>query len=114
MVARAIFDTLTAYDADLNVQPFLAESAHAERRLHAVDDHAAPDIKLHNGEPVDAEIVKGQLRVPEVIGAHRRGVRADRQLRHRSGPLDVIVNMNRPWVNYPFSLATQIGVVRRP
>ena len=25
MVARAVFDTLTAYDADLNVQPFLAE-----------------------------------------------------------------------------------------
>ena len=30
------------------------------------------------------------------------------------GPLDVVVNMNRPWVNYPFSLATQIGVVADP
>lgn len=113
MVARAIFDTLTAYDADLNWQPFLAE------RLTPNPDYTEwritlrPGVTLHNGKPVDAEVVKANF---EFLKSSVLTSSAFEPVASFStdGPLDVVVTMNRPWVNYPYSLATQIGVVADP
>ena len=61
MVARAVFDTLTAYDADLNVQPFLAESLTPNADYTQWTITLRPNIKLHNGRPIDAEVVKANF-----------------------------------------------------
>jgi peptide/nickel transport system substrate-binding protein len=113
MVARAVFDTLTAYDADLNAQPFLAESLTPNSDYTQWTITLRPDITLHNGRPVDAGVVKANF---EYLKASTLTSSAFEPVDsfETSGPLDVIVNMNRPWVNYPFSLATQIGVVSDP
>ena len=113
MVARAVFDTLTAYDADLNVQPFLAESLTPNADYTQWTITLRPNIKLHNGRPLDAEVVKANfeyLKSSVLTSAAFDPIDSF----STSGPLDVLVNMNRPWVNYPFSLATQIGVVADP
>jgi ABC-type transport system substrate-binding protein len=113
MVARAVFDTLTAYDDQLQAQPFLAE------RLTPNGDYTEwritlrPGVTLHNGKPVDAEVVKTNF---EFLKSSILTSSAFEPVESFStdGPLDVVVTMNRPWVNYPYSLATQIGVVSDP
>lgn len=113
MVARAVFDTLTAYDEDLNARPFLAES------LTPNADHTQwtitlrPDIRLHNGRLVDSEVVKANfeyLKSSVLTSSAFEPVASFAT----DGPRDVVVTMTRPWVNYPYSLATQIGVVADP
>ena len=113
MVAHAVFDTLTAYDADLNAQPFLAEKLTPNADYTQWTITLRPNITLHNGRPVDSEVVKANF---EYLKASTLTSSAFEPVDSfaTSGPLDVVVNMNRPWVNYPFSLATQIGVVSDP
>jgi ABC-type transport system substrate-binding protein len=113
MVARAVFDTLTAYDVDLNAQPFLAEKLTPNGDYTQWTITLRPDIELHNGKPVDSAVVKANfdyLRSSTLTSSAFEPVDSF----ETRGPLDVVVNMNRPWVNYPFSLATQIGVVSDP
>jgi ABC-type transport system substrate-binding protein len=113
MVARAVFDTLTAYDEDLNVQPFLAEKLTPNADYTQWTITLRPGIKLHNGRAVDADVVKRNfeyLKASVLTGSAFDPIDSFEV----AGPLDVVVNMNHPWVNYPFSLATQIGVVADP
>jgi ABC-type transport system substrate-binding protein len=70
-------------------------------------------VVLHNGRPVDAATVKANfefLKGSVLTSSAFEPVESF----ETSGPLDVVVNMKRPWVNYPYSLATQIGVVGDP
>ena len=113
MVARAVFDTLTAYDADLNAQPFLAERLTPNADYTEWRITLRPDVTLHNGRTVDSEVVKANF---EYLKASVLTSSAFEPVESfaTNGPLEVIVTMNRPWVNYPYSLATQIGVVSDP
>jgi len=113
MVARAVFDTLTAYDENLDAQPFLAEKLTPNADYTQWTITLRPDIRLHNGRPVDAQVVKENfeyLKASTLTGSAFEPVDSFEV----AGPLDLVVNMNRPWVNYPNSLATQIGVVSDP
>jgi ABC-type transport system substrate-binding protein len=113
MVARAVFDTLTAYDAELNAQPFLAEKLTPNADYTQWTITLRPGIELHNGRPVDAELVKANFEfLKSAILTSSAFEPVDSFA--VGGPLEVVVNMNRPWVNYPYSLATQIGVVADP
>ncbi len=113
MVARAVFDTLTAYDADLNAQPFLAEKLTPNADYTTWTITLRPNVTLHNGRPVDAEVVKANfdyLKASVLTSSAFEPVDSF----STNGPREVVVHMNRPWVNYPYSLATQIGVVADP
>lgn len=113
MVARAVFDTLTAYDENLDAQPFLAERLTPSADYMQWTITLRPDIALHNGRTVDAEVVKKNfeyLKSSTLTGSAFEPVDSFEV----AGPLDLVVNMNRPWVNYPNSLATQIGTVSDP
>ena len=79
MVARAVFDTLTAYDADLNAQPFLAEKLTPNADYTQWTITLRPDITLHNGRPVDSERGEGELRVLEGVDVDELGLRAGRR-----------------------------------
>lgn len=113
LIARTFFDTLTAYDADLVARPNLAE------RLTPNEDHTQwtitlrPGVRLHNGRPVTAEVVKENF---EFLKASVLTSSAFEPVESfaTAGELDVVVTMKRPWVNYPYALATQIGVVADP
>ena len=112
-VARAVFDTLTAYDVDLNIHPFLAEKLTSNADYTQWTITLRPNVSLHNGRPVDAATVKANfefLKSSVLTSSAFEPVESF----DTNGPLDVVVNMRRPWVNYPYSLATQIGVVGDP
>jgi ABC-type transport system substrate-binding protein len=113
MVARAVFDTLTAYDVDLNAEPFLAERLTPNADYTQWTVTLRPGITLHNGRKVDAEVVKANfeyLKSSVLTSSAFEPVESF----DTNGELGVVVNMKRPWVNYPYSLATQIGVVADP
>src|SRR5262249_38562580 len=68
---------------------------------------------LHNGRTVDAEVVKQNfdyLKASVLTGSAFEPIDSFEV----ADPLNVVVNMSKPWVNYPYSLATQIGVVADP
>lgn len=111
-VARTIFDTLSAYDVDSKIQPNLAESfTHSDDYLNWTIT-IRPGITLHNGKAVTAETVKANqetLMASTLTGAAYEPVEAFSV--DPADPLKLNVQMKRPWVNYPYALATQIGVV---
>lgn len=112
-VARAIFDTLTAYDADLKAQPNLAESLTPNADYTQWTIKLRPNIQLHNGKPVDAALVKANfdfLKSAILTSGPFEPVESFEV----ASELELLVKMKRPWVNYPYALTTQIGVVVDP
>lgn len=111
-VARTLFDTLSAYDADSVIQPNLAESFTHSDDFMQWTIAIRPGIVLHNGEPVTAETVRANqefLSTSVLTGGAYEPVESFAV--DPANDMNVIVTMNRPWVNYPYALATQIGVV---
>jgi peptide/nickel transport system substrate-binding protein len=112
-VARAVFDTLAAYDEHSDVQPYLAERFSHNADYTEWTIHLRPDVVLHNGRPVTSEVVARNQRYlmgsPITKNAY---VLIDSIT--EDGPLAVKVKMREPWTTYPNALATQIGVVADP
>ena len=114
-VTQAVFDTLTAYDENSEIKPYLAESFSANPDNTLWTFKLRPGVTLHNGKPVTAEVV----------------VRNQRYLASSpiTGPaytfagvtsIDVVdeltftIALARSYANYPIAMATQLGVVADP
>ncbi len=111
-VARTIFDTLSAYDDESVIQPNLAESFVPNDDFTEWTITIRPGVTLHNGKSVDGETVKRNqeyLMASQLTGAAYEPVESFSL--DPSNDLAFIAHMKRPWVNYPYALATQIGVV---
>lgn len=112
-VARTFFDTLTAYDVDLNAQPDLAEALIPNDTYTEWTIRLRPGVTLHNGRVVDAPLVKENFDFLKSSVLTSSPFEPIESFEVR-GPLEVLVRMKRPWVNYPYALTTQIGVVADP
>jgi peptide/nickel transport system substrate-binding protein len=112
-VARAVFDTITAYDDQLRAQPNLAESLTPNDDYTQWTIRMRPGIVLHNGKPVTAELVKANFEALRASVLTKDAFEPIESF-EAANELDLIVNMKRPWVNYPYALTTQIGVVTDP
>jgi ABC-type transport system substrate-binding protein len=109
-VAKALFDTLSAYDSESKIQPNLAASFVPNADFTMWTINLRPGVVLHNGKPVNAALVKANqefLKQSALTGAAYEPVDSF----STDGDLKVNVKMVKPWVNYPYALATQIGVV---
>ncbi len=60
-VARAVYDQLTAPDADGNITPFLAEEVTPNDTFDVWTIRLRDGITFHDGTPLDAEVVKNNL-----------------------------------------------------
>ncbi len=109
-VTHAIFDTLTAFDENSEIHPYLAESYSHNDTFTEWKIKLRPGIKLHNGKTVTADtIVRNQTylkKSPVTGGAY---IKVDGYTAEDTNT--VVVKLNEPWVTYPMSLATQLGVV---
>jgi ABC-type transport system substrate-binding protein len=111
-VARSIFDTLSAYDVDSTIQPNLAQAFTPSADFMQWTITIRPGITLHNGKAVTGETVKANqefLMASTLTGSAYEPVESFSV--DPNDPMKVVVTMVRPWVNYPYALATQIGVV---
>jgi peptide/nickel transport system substrate-binding protein len=115
MVAFAVYDPLSAYDSEGNIQPYLAESFEPNDDFTEWTIRLRPDIQFHNGQPLDADAVilamqgikdsaltGGAYRPIETIGA----VPGD--------DLAVRVTVSQPWASFPTTLVGQAGVIPAP
>lgn len=112
-VAHSIFDTLSAYDSQSIIQPNLAAKFTHDDAYTTWTITLRPGITLHNGKPVTASVIKDNqefLKQSTLTGSAYKPVDSFTT----DGDLNVVVHMNEPWVNYPYALATQIGVVSDP
>lgn len=60
-VARAVYDQLTAPDADGNITPFLAEEVTPNDTFDVWTIRLREGVTFHDGTPLDAEVVKNNL-----------------------------------------------------
>jgi peptide/nickel transport system substrate-binding protein len=115
MVANAVFDPLAAYDADLEVQPYLAESFTPSADFRSWTITMRPGITFHNGEPLDGAAVKKDLdllRASALTGGAVANI-ADIEV-DSADPLAVVVTMIDPWATFPASLVNQAGMIAAP
>lgn len=114
-VTAAIFDTLTAYDENSVIKPYLAESFSSNADFTVWTFTLRPGITLHNGKPVTAEVVvrnQKYLAASLITGPayEYSGVTS----------IDVVddltftVTLSKAYANYPIAFATQLGVVADP
>jgi peptide/nickel transport system substrate-binding protein len=112
-VSKTIFDTLTAFDENSQVHPFLLESYTPNSDFTTWTLRLRPGIFLSNGKPVTADtIVANQeaYRDSPVTGAAYYRVRSFQAV----DPLTVVVRLTSSWSSYPLMLTSQVGVVADP
>jgi peptide/nickel transport system substrate-binding protein len=108
-VARAVYDQLTAPDADGNIAPFLAEEVTPNDTFDTWTIRLRDGITFHDGTPLDAEVVKNNL--DAYRGAYpNRSPLLFRFVLDNIASVEVVdeltveVGTTTPWVAFPWYL----------
>lgn len=115
MVANAVFDSLAAFDADGNVQPYLAESFTPSTDFRTWRITMRPGITFTNGQALDGAAVAKDLnavRADALTGAalaNLTSVEVD-----PADPMTVVFVAADPWASLPSTLSGQIGFIAAP
>jgi peptide/nickel transport system substrate-binding protein len=112
-VSHSFFDTLTAYDDDLEVKPFLAEAFDHNEDYTQWTIRMRPGVEFHDGTPADAAAVKAN------IDWHRKSSLTSVPFALVDDTvvvddLSVRVDLSETWVTLPNAFATQVGVLAAP
>jgi ABC-type transport system substrate-binding protein len=112
-VAKAFYDTLSAYDENLEIQPFLAEAFVPNEDFTEWTIKMREGVTFHDGAPADAEAVKFN------IDWHRESPLTSPPFQLVvdtivDDPLSLRVTLSETWVTFPNAFATQIGVLASP
>ncbi|MEZ5143972.1 MAG: ABC transporter substrate-binding protein [Acidimicrobiales bacterium] len=111
-VSRTFFDTLSAYDVDSRIQPNLAQSFTPSADFTTWTIAIRKGVTLHNGKPVTAQVVADDQNFLKNAPLTRSAYDPVESISVNGD--DVVVKTKKPWATYPYSLATQIGVVVDP
>jgi peptide/nickel transport system substrate-binding protein len=109
----AVFDTLTALDAAGTAQPWLAEALTSEAAGQRWTIHLRPGVTFHDGQPLTAAAVRDHLEALRVAPLTAPTL-APVAVVEAPSDLEVVVSMHRPWVDFPTTLATEVGAVASP
>jgi peptide/nickel transport system substrate-binding protein len=112
MVARTIYDTLTAPNADGEIVPYLAESVEPNEDFTQWTITIRDGVTFHDGTPLTAEVVKNNL--DAYRGAYKDAggnlirqpllfifIFQDIASVDVADPKTVVVTTSRPWVAFP-------------
>lgn len=112
MVAMAIYDPLTAYNADGEVEPYLAETIVPNDSYDEWTVTLRDGVTFHNGEPVTANAVKATLEGHKSsLLTSSAVVPVESVAVDPSNPLVAVITMNQPWVAFPAAMTSQVGFV---
>lgn len=112
-VVRQIFDPLAAFDSASQIRPFAAERFEHNATFTEWTIVLRSGIQLHNGKPVNADTVKrNQEFLMRSVLTNVAYAPIERFV--SDGDRRVTVTMKEPWVNYPYALAAQVGVIADP
>jgi peptide/nickel transport system substrate-binding protein len=112
-VARALFDTLAAYDVDLEVRPDLAEAITSDATSTVWTIRLRPGVVLHDGRPVDARLVADGLDALRAAPQTATVLEPVAEVAPTDA-LTVAVTMRRPWTTFPHVLTGRAGMVADP
>lgn len=112
-VMRTMFDTLTAFDAESQIQPFLAESMEHNADYTDWKFTLRPGVVLHNGKPVTADVVARNQNTMKTSAVTSQAYRYVDSIT-AAGPDVVEFHLAQPFPLLPMIFATQIGVVSDP
>ena len=114
-VAKSIYDTLAAYDADQQWKPNLAESFEPNDDFTVWTVTIREGVTYHNGVAVTGETVARGLNLikdsPLTAQPFEPVVSIEPST---EDPMAVVVTMEEPWANWPYAMTTQVGVVAEP
>ena len=113
MIGNAVFDPLTAYDAEGNSAPYLAKSftPSADFKTWTVDLRAG--VNFSDGTPVDAAAVKLALDTVKA-NALTGAALANMSTITVISPSQLTIATTDPWASLPAILTTQVGFVAAP
>jgi peptide/nickel transport system substrate-binding protein len=115
MVAFAVYDPLSAYDAEGNIQPYLAESFEHNDDYTEWTIRLRPDIEFHNGQPLDADAVvlaMQGIKDSTLTGGAYRPIETIEAV--PGDDLAVRVTVSQRWASFPTALTAQAGVIPAP
>lgn len=112
IVGFSIMDPLAAYDDKLQPQPYLAKKFEHNADFTEWTIFLREGVSLHNGKPVDANLVKLNLDAQKsspltgeaMAFVAQGGISTE-------GSLTVKVKMSKPWSTFPHILTAQVGVI---
>ena len=112
-VGLAIFDPLVAFDANSNPQPYLAQSITPNADYTVWTITVRPDIKFQDGTPLTGAAIT------TMFNAHLASALTQPALSpilkvETTGDLTSQITMKTPWVTFPYSLTSQLGMVPAP
>jgi ABC-type transport system substrate-binding protein len=115
MQAQTLYDPLSAYDADGQIRPYLAQAFEPSADFRTWTIVLRPGIRFTNGEVLDAKAVADFLSAIAAStltgGALKNMASAEPD---PADPLKVIVRMKAPWAQFPTVLVGQAGMVPAP
>jgi len=110
-VARTFFDTLTVFDEDGEIHPYLAESFTPNDDYTSWTIKLRPGVTFHNGEELTAEVLKANwdsYAESPLVGRIFEEIEETTVV----SDLEMRADLVSPWVNFPKAWTTQIGVVQ--
>ena len=113
-MAKAVYDSLTAFDVDGVAQPYLAESVTPSDDFMTWTITVRPDITFHDGSPLDAEALRVNLDQVMIQSALTKSAFLPVQSVEVSGERQVTVTMSTPWAHLDVVLANQTGFMVSP
>ncbi len=114
-VVFSIYDPLSAYDAEGNIQPYLAASFVPSADYKQWTINLRPNIQFQNGEPLNAAAAVATMQGIQssaLTGGAFKGI--DTISAVPGNDLAVSVTMKQPWASFPATLTGQAGVIVAP
>lgn len=119
-VAKTLYDTLTAPNADGQIEPYLAESVEHNDEYTEWTITPREGVTFHDGTPVDAQIIADNLNAyrgayPARSPALTVFVFQDVENIVATPENTVLVTLKRPWIAYDWALwgSSRFGIVGR-
>lgn len=113
IVAQAMFDRLTAYDAEGEIRPYLAEAIEPNDDYTEWTITLRPGVNFHDGTPLDADALVTHfenMQASLIWGPSLGPV----ETVEPTGDLEVLVTMSEPFSTFPHLLSAQPGYVASP
>jgi peptide/nickel transport system substrate-binding protein len=116
-VIRSVYDSLTHFNVEGDVEPYLAESVEPNADYTVWSITARSGVKFHDGTPLDGAALADNLQRHQksiLTGIVLADVLPDGIAVSPEDPMTVVITLRRPWVDFPVYLTSQIGLVASP
>ena len=112
-VGLAVFDPLVAFDADSKWEPYLAQSLTPNADYTKWVITVRPNIKFQDGTALTGKAIETMFKA-HLASALTRPAFLPVTGAAATGELTCEITMKTPWVSFPASLTSQVGMVPAP